>query len=843
MELKEYQETALNQVSIYLRNLSEWRNKNSLVVKSVGKEVSIDFPLKAWIQSEVTRPYKSRKNGLGEDAPNFCLKIPTGGGKTLLAVKTIDLINSLYVMKRTGLVLWVVPTTQIYRQTIQNLRNRDHPYRQNLDIASGGRTMIVEKTDHFSPQDLKENLVVLMLMLPSASRKTKETLKLFQDNGGFQEFFPPEDNIELQKKLLEQIPNLDYFGKESGFWGKQIKTSMGNTLRVLSPIIIVDEGHKAYSEIALDTLYGFNPSIIVELSATPNENSNILVDIRGIELNREEMIKLDLHITNKVSPDWKDTLLASVNHRNVLEEKAKEYEALTGNYIRPICLIQAERTGKDQRDGNYIHSEDVREHLIRVVGIPSEQVIVKTSDKDELKEIDDIGGLMTKDCAVRYIITKQALQEGWDCAFAYVLTILTNPSSKNALTQLVGRILRQPYARKTKVQELDESYCFVFQQRGALILEEIRKGFGLEGLGDLASRVVTDEDLGETTEQEKTFHIREKFRDLAEETVLPVFVVKDNGSWRMIDYETDITSRLNWSKINLEPIFSLPLSISEENDIEQITTISEDVEQLIEQKTAKKLRQGGLRLDSVFLTRHIIDIIPNPWVAYEIGELILAELIKRNNIALVTNNFVFIIEELRKLLAREKDRIAQEVFHSLLRENLLRFIVIGKEFRFSFPETIKIKTTSKPLLSQDGMPLQRSLFDYVPEDELNETEKAVAWYLEDQDRLFFWYRNIPRRDYAIQGWRKQKIYPDFIFTEADSQEGIEYEKVFIAETKGLHLKNEDTDYKKSVFDICNAMVAEKKWEELKLAFKNKSIRFEVIFEDEWKRKLNSLLQN
>ena len=321
MELKEYQEKALNQVSIYLRNLFEWRNKNYLVVKSVGKEASIDFPLKAWVQSEVTRPYKSRRNGLGEDVPNFCLKIPTGGGKTLLAVKAIDLINTQYIKKHTGLILWVVPTTQIYRQTIQSLRDRNHSYRQNLDIASGGRTLIVEKTDHFSPQDLEENLVVLMLMLPSASRKTKETLKLFQDNGGFQEFFPPEDNIKLQKQLLEQIPNLDYFGNETGFWGKQIKTSMGNTLRLLSPIIIVDEGHKAYSEIALGTLYGFNPSVIVELSATPTENSNILVDIRGIELNREEMIKLDLHITNKASPDWKDTLLASVNHRNVLEEK------------------------------------------------------------------------------------------------------------------------------------------------------------------------------------------------------------------------------------------------------------------------------------------------------------------------------------------------------------------------------------------------------------------------------------------------------------------------------------------------------------------------------------------
>ena len=189
-----------------------------------------------------------------------------------------------------------------------------------------------------------------------------------------------------------------------------------------------------------------NPCLIVELSATPSQ-SNILVDIAGRELHHEEMIKLDLHVTNKQSPDWKDTLLAGVNQRNVLEEKAKEYEANSGINIRPICLIQVERTGKDQEDGKWIHSEQVREHLTKDVGIQPDEIAVKTSEKDELKEVDDIGGLLTRDCKIRYIITKLALQEGWDCSFAYVLVILTNPSSKNSLTQLVGRILRQPFSR------------------------------------------------------------------------------------------------------------------------------------------------------------------------------------------------------------------------------------------------------------------------------------------------------------------------------------------------------------------------------------------------------------
>jgi len=148
-------------------------------------------------------------------------------------------------------------------------------------------------------------------------------------------------------------------------------------LRILKPIIIIDEGHKAYSETAQGTIRNFNPSIIVELSATPPKNSNILVNTAGQELNREEMIKLDLHITNKASLEWKDAMLAAVEKRNSLEQRAKEYEANTGEHIRPICLIQAERTGREQRGTKYIHAEDVKEYLIKQCGILEEEVAIK----------------------------------------------------------------------------------------------------------------------------------------------------------------------------------------------------------------------------------------------------------------------------------------------------------------------------------------------------------------------------------------------------------------------------------------------------------------------------------
>jgi type III restriction enzyme len=459
MELKAYQTRTLETLRFYLEQLAEMKIK---AAKARELDLEIDFAVDAWKKTAPTRAYFPRRNALGEPLPSVCFKIATGGGKTLLATHAVDLVNLHYRQKQTGLVLWIVPTTQIYNQTLAAFRDRDHPYRQILDAASAGRPLILEKQSGFSPADVQENLCVLMLMLPSANRQSKEQLRMFRDSGGFDQFFPSDDDQRGHADLLAKIPTLHTFEKESGFWGRQIKTSLGNTLQLLNPLIILDEGHKAYSENARKTLEEFNPCLILELSATPAKTANVLVEILGKELLAEEMIKLDLHIQNRASAAWKDTMLAAIEHRDWLEEEARTYQSNTDVHIRPICLIQVERTGKDQRKPGVIHADDVKDYLIKTRGLPEEQIAIKTSQLDELKEVDEVGGLLSRDCPIRYIITKQALQEGWDCSFAYVLTILTNPGSKNALTQLVGRILRQPYARKRVCRRWMKVTCSAF---------------------------------------------------------------------------------------------------------------------------------------------------------------------------------------------------------------------------------------------------------------------------------------------------------------------------------------------------------------------------------------------
>jgi len=835
MELKDYQKKTLEQVKHYLEILAVFKEKNEKLIDE-DPDLSINFPLKVW-EKMVSTTYHSKKNGLGEELPDFYLKIPTGGGKTLLACHTIDLINRTYLKKQIGIVLWIVPTTQIYRQTLANLKNREHPYRQVLDISSAGRTVILEKMDRFTKLDIEENLVLMLLMLQSGNRKNKEVLRVFKDNGGFTDFFPLEDDREGNEKLLKEFSNLDFFGDENGFYGRVVKTSLGNTLRILKPIIIIDEGHKAYSEIARDTIRNFNPSIIVELSATPPQDSNNLVNITGQELNQEEMIKLDLHITIKASVDWKDAMLASVEKRNLLEQKAREYEANTGEYIRPICLIQAERTGREQRGTRYIHSEEVKEYLIKQCGILEEKIAIKSSEKDDIEGID----LLSKDCPIRYIITKQALQEGWDCPFAYLLTILTNPSSQLSITQLVGRILRQPKARKTKVKELDESYVFCFRQKARELLENIKIGFEVEGLGDLASRVSVDEGDREDVEatKERTFGYREIFKKFEGNLYLPKFVIQEINGWRDVNYEMDILSRIDWGKVDLKSLADIPLAEIKAREEKVTVGLSEDKKKVIETKEFIS-GEGGLEIDKVFITRQILDIIPNPWIGYEIGKRAIDLFLSKYDKKIVTNNLVFIIEELRKYLEKERDRLAEKVFRGLIEQKILWFFLLFDKGGYKLPSRIKVKKISKSLIRQNNTTIQRSLFDFVPDEEFNEMEKSVAIYLDEQEKLLWWYRNLSRQDYYVQGWKKHKIYPDFIFADTDEKKQEDYNKIYIIETKGLHLKNEDTDYKKNVFDFCNRLGLQKDWRELNLEFAEKKIEFQVIFEDERIVKINEI---
>ncbi len=855
MILKEYQKRTLETVRDFVVELARWR-KEDRDARNQNSEWGFDWVGRAWGRTVSGRPYIPRRNGLNEHLPAFCLKVPTGGGKTLLATKVIDLVNLHFRKSQRGLVLWIVPTTQIYNQTLKALKDRDHPYRQQIDLASGQRTLILEKTTAFGPHDVAENLCILLLMLPSANRLTKDTLRMFRDSGGFDRFFPPDDDSPAHAKLLEKNPNLDTFEQTAGFPGSCVKTSLGNTVRLLRPLIILDEGHKAYSANAKATLEGFNPCMIVELSATPAKEANVLVKISGRELNEEEMIKLDLHILNRASGDWRDTLLASAEHRERLEAEARRYEAESGVYIRPICVIQVERTGKDQRTSGYIHTDDVREYLLQHPGIAPEHIAVKTSAQDDLKEVDDTGGLMSRNCPIRFIITKQALQEGWDCSFAYVLAILTNPMSRTGITQLVGRILRQPHAQKTRVDWLDESYVFCFSRQADKLLKEVKKGFGLEGLQGLESKVISNETLTGPAEKLVTRQ-RKKYRAAVRDLVLPAFMIRDADGWRLVHYEADILSRLSWDDIDISPLANLNIGERNQGDVALRANLADDesIPEFAapgggESASGETIHgfggaNGAAEMDYYFFAAsHLLDLVPNPWRGRDLARRTFEALFEHYSAERVAANHVFVLEALRRQIEMERDRSSREVFRNLLESGEMRFMVVTEDLNFNrLPEKIETPK-AKRANREDGNPYQVNLFDVTTEDDLNRFENRVATYLDQQARLFFWYRNRARKDYYVQGWRPRRIYADFIVTLRDDEVGSddEFHQVFVVETKGVHLKaSEDSIYKRSVFDICSEHARKADWAEFVPAMRSKPMRFEVVDEDEWQTRLNGML--
>ena len=721
------------------------------------------------------------------------------------------------------------------------LKDRDDPYRQHLDMVSAGKTLILEKTDGFTPQDVEEHLAVLLLMLPSASRANKEALRMFRDSGAFQAFFPPEEDKQGHAELLKRVPNLETFEKEDALWGRQVKTSLGNTIRVLEPLIILDEGHKAYSEQAQDTLRNLNPCMIVELSATPPQGGQQAGgnQRRGSAPRGDDQAR-PAHRQQGRAQTGGTRCGRRWSGRDDLEEKAR---GLRGQHERqhPAHLPDPGRADGQGAAGR--EADPCRRTCGSICigqGVQKDWVAVKSAEIDELKDFDDVGGLLARDCPVRYIITKQALQEGWDCSFAYVLTVLTNPHSKTAMTQLVGRILRQPYARKTHVPALDESYVYCFQRSD--LLHEIREGFKREGLEEMQGRVVNDvADLAAVEMRE--LGPRAKYKAAAGNMVLPAFVIRDGKDWRLVSYEADILSRVKWDEADVSPLYTLELNPEEKRDVELRTGLTEELRGMARQKALECAEGGPVALDFAYASGHLLDVVPNPWIGYEFVERVFGKLLAnwKGKEKVVANNLVFILEELRKRLEAERDRLAEQAFNEMLEKDEMRFMVVARDLGMHrLPKKEEVPKSVVKATRMDGSQFEMSLFDPVPADGLNSLEREVASFLDEQGPLYFWYRNVPHRGYYVQGWQKSRIYADFIFTTT-GEERKGYRKVFVLETKGLHLKNEDTAYKKSVFALCNKHAKKKAWNELVPAMRDKEITYEVVFEDEWTKRLNQLL--
>lgn len=799
MYLKNYQKRVVDFLRIFFEisfeTKEEVKNAKVLIPENIRNQYELN-----WVESafkKISHTYVDiSKNGLAEYYPRVCMKIPTGGGKTLLAVEAIREYQNHFARRKTGLVVWVVPSETIYSQTIDKLRDKSNHLRQLLDQSSAGNTIILEKGQRVTLNDIENNLVVLFVMIQSLSKvNAKESLKVFQDSGGFESFFPAENRYDLHKELIEQVPNLDKLSNTNNFF-PLIRTSLGNAIRLTNPLIIIDEIHKVFTDLGKETIDNLNPSIVLGLSATPKKGMNKIISITGLELKEEQMIKLDLHInppsTQRIN-DWQSMIKEIIVKRKSLEREATKFSRNTGGYIRPIALIQVERTGKDQRASGFVHSLDVKEFLIQE-GIPESEVAIKTSSQNDIEDVN----LFSKNCEIRFIITKEALKEGWDCSFAYILGIIPNVNSNTGTTQLVGRILRQPNALKTGVKLLDESYVYYSQGNSGNILNQISAGFDKEGLEELKGNIKTESDANQF--KPKTVKIKNKFKKFGYSFYLPIWVfVSKNKEKRRFNYFIDIKSKLNFQNLSLsiEEIDKLKISLSKENKDRKVMLISldKDSKMIANQETESIELLEEINIS--YLSRRLTEITDNAFVARELTEKFLKLI--RNEISNneLTEHFGYIVSELLKTVIIKKAEMEETIFKEYLNGKMLSLIVSEDKEGFKIPQSFSM-SPNKHINSYE-----HNLFEDFEIDNLNNLEKDVAELLEDQDKILWWFRNrLSKGWYSIQGWKENKIYPDFVAAKKTNNGKLEI--VYVLESKGDHLEgNIDTSYKRKVIEILN----------------------------------------
>jgi type III restriction enzyme len=805
LELKVYQRNALDAFTRWLEALEEAQSKSETAIEAL-KQAGVDipdeirnYPKTAWQKlrenggvANGQAEYVDRTDDANRPIPHICFKVPTGGGKTLLAAAALERLH-----RQTGLTLWVVPTKAIYDQTKAALWNREHPYRQMLERASAGRVKVLEKDDAFNSNDIANYLCVMLLMLPATNRQRgKEFLRMFRDSGRYPSFFPDSDDILGDGRMKYDYPDLECHAEDG-----PVKHSLFNVFKILQPVVVLDEAHKAYgakkreaNEEFARSINRLNPRLVIELSATPNSGiSNLLVDIEGPDLKKEEMIKLPVQVTSFSEVEWQYTLGQAVEELERLDAEARSLEGNTGRYIRPIAVVRVERTGRNQRDGEHIHAEDVREYLTQL-GVPANTIRVKSAENDELGREN----LLSEFSQVRWIITKSALMEGWDCSFAYLLVMLDNTQAQRAITQLVGRVMRQPHAQLVGVGEpnpyevLNQCYVYCHNADVGAVVEQVRNGLEAEGLTGLDDEV-RGASQPEAEVQVRTVRRRQPFQD--QEIFLPKVLHKRGEDWIPFDYQCHILPHIEWSEI--EP--PDPKEYASNGDKRQSASVGlGDTGDTLPIYHPDQALDIDKTVKVSYFVRCLSDIIPNSWQAARIVQ----ELIERlkadgETEADIYDRRSYLAHLLREHVKGEVEARAEQVFRDKLEEGQIRFDLETGEPNYRMRDSYEIQVHADDRLLQKkfGEPVQLSLFEPLFAGQFDtELERKFAYYLDEQKAIQWWHRIAARQqgEYYVQGWKQERIYPDFIAMASEN-------RVLIFETKGEHLSgNPDTEYKQKV---------------------------------------------
>lgn len=464
MELKTYQKEVINDLNKFIEQLDK-SNRLDVAYKTFWEEKGVSL-------SSSENDYLHKYDNSVKGVPRVTIKVPTAGGKTFIACNALRTIFDGLPAEKPKVVAWFVPSDTILKQTYKNLNNPNHPYRQKIDSHFGNAVCVVDKESALfgqgiSPTEIKEQLTIFVLSVQSFAANNKDGRRVFRENENLAEHVTTFQNKD---KIIE----------------KADETALIQVIAQLNPVVIIDESHNFEADLRIDMLNTINPCFILDLTATPRKKSNIISFVDAIKLKLANMVKLPVIVYNHKSTN--DVIVSAIQLQRSLEKKAILQEQEGGKYIRPIVLFQAQ----PKTDDDNITFDKIKQQLVEI-DIPEEQIKIKTANRDEIKNMD----LMSRDCEVRFIITVNALKEGWDCPFAYILASLANKSSRVDVEQILGRILRLPYTTQHSQELLNLSYVFTSSTNFRDTLENIIASLNRAGFSKKDYRLASDEQLNE----------------------------------------------------------------------------------------------------------------------------------------------------------------------------------------------------------------------------------------------------------------------------------------------------------------------------------------------------------
>ena len=440
--------------------LRDYQSRCLAALESYFDLASTSLGAKNAFVSQTERPYHSVPQL--PQLPYVGFRVPTGGGKTIMAAHTVGIAASKWVQRDRVVCLWLVPSNAIREQTLNRLKTPGDSYRDALESRFAGPVSVMDLGEALYAQrgTLDGDTVVIVATLAALRVTDTEGRKIYEASGALEHHFDG-----LAPELLAGLER-----RENG----QAIESLANVLRLRRPVVIMDEAHNARTPLSFETLARFAPSCVVEFTATPTTKhspeagffaSNVLSHVSAAELKAEEMIKLPVRLFTHGS--WTDAVTDALAKQRELEEVATREQQSTGERIRPIVLFQAQSR---HRDRDAITHDVLRQALVDDHHVPPEQIAVETGDTRELDGVD----LADATCPIRFIITVQALREGWDCPTAYILCSIAEQASPRAVEQLLGRVLRMPMAGRKHEPDLNVAYAYVVSATFASAAQGLR---------------------------------------------------------------------------------------------------------------------------------------------------------------------------------------------------------------------------------------------------------------------------------------------------------------------------------------------------------------------------------